>query len=149
MAVERTFTMLKPGVLPRRIAGEILSRIEKKGLRILAIKTLRIDRTLAETHYAEHKGKSFFEELTAYITSGPVVALVVEGDGAVSAVRRLCGATKAEEAVPGTIRGDYAMHTGLNIIHASDSRDSAAREIGLFFKREEILEWEDPNDGWI
>lgn len=149
MAIERTFTMLKPGVLARRLAGEIISRIEKKGLCILAIKTVRIDRALAENHYAEHRERSFFGELVAYITSGPVVAMVVEGDGAVAMLRKLCGSTKAEDAAPGTIRGDYAMHTGLNIIHASDSPESAAREIGLFFKPGEVLEWEDGNHGWI
>ncbi len=149
MALERTFIMLKPGVLPRRLVGEILSRIEKKGLDILAIKTVRITRELAENHYAEHRGKPFFPGLVDYITSGPVVAMVVQGDGAVSTLRRLCGATKAEEAAPGTIRGDYAMHTGLNIIHASDSPESAAREIGLFFRPGDILEWEDGNHGWI
>lgn len=149
MAVERTFTMLKPGVLPRRLVGEIVSRIEKKGLNILALKTLRIDRALAETHYAEHKGKPFFEGLIEYITSGPVVAMVVEGDGAIAVLRKLCGSTKAEEAAPGTIRGDFAMHTTLNVIHASDSTESAAREIGLFFKPDEILEWQDGNYGWV
>jgi len=149
MAVERTFTMLKPGVLARRIAGEIIARIEKKGLTIRAIKTLRMDRARAESHYAEHEGKSFFGELVAYITSGPVIAMVVEGDGAISMLRKLCGSTKAEDAIPGTIRGDYALHTGLNIIHASDSPESAAREIGLFFEPGEILEWQDGNHGWI
>ncbi len=149
MAVERTFTMLKPGVLARRIAGEIIARIEKKGLTIRAVKTLRIDRSLAEAHYAEHRGKDFFERLVGYICSGPVVAMVVEGDGAVSMLRKLCGSTKAEEAAPGTIRGDYGMHTNLNIIHASDSPESAVREIGLFFKSAEILDWEDGNNGWI
>lgn len=149
MAVERTFTMLKPGVLARRIAGEIIARIEKKGLTIRALKTLRMDRALAESHYAEHEGKSFFGELVAYITSGPVIAMVVEGDGAISMLRKLCGSTKAEDAIPGTIRGDFALHTGLNIIHASDSPESAAREIGLFFEPGEILEWQDGNHGWI
>ena len=149
MAVERTFTMLKPGVLARRVAGEIITRIERKGFVIRAVKTLRIDRALAEAHYAEHKGKDFFEHLVAYITSGPVLAMVLEGDGAIAMLRKLCGSTKAEEAAPGTIRGDYGMHTNLNIIHASDSPESAAREIGLFFKPEEILDWEDGNYGWI
>lgn len=149
MSIERTFTMLKPGVLPRRLAGEIISRLERKGLKLLAIKTLRIDRALAEAHYAEHKGKSFFEDLLSYITSGPVVAMVVEGDGAIAMLRKLCGSTKAEDAAPGTLRGDYAMHTNFNIIHASDSPQSAAREIGLFFKPPEILEWEDGNGRWI
>ena len=149
MAIERTFSMLKPGVLQRRIAGEIVSRIERKGLGIVAAKLMRIPRSLAETHYAEHRGKPFFEELVAYVSSGPVLAMVIEGDGAVSMLRKLCGATKAEEAIPGTIRGDYAMHTGLNVIHASDSVESAAREIALFFEPGEIVDWKDGNDGWI
>jgi nucleoside-diphosphate kinase len=149
MAIERTFSMLKPGVLQRRIAGEILSRIERKGMNIVAAKLMRIPRSLAETHYAEHRGKPFFEELVAYVSSGPVLAMVVEGDGAVAMLRKLCGATKAEEAAPGTIRGDYAMHTGLNVIHASDSAESAAREIALFFEPGEIVAWKDGNDGWV
>lgn len=149
MAVERTFTMLKPGVLSRRIAGEILTRFERKGFDIVAAKLIRISPALAEEHYSEHRGKPFFGELVAYITSGPVFAMVLEGDGAVLMLRKLCGSTKAEEAAPGTIRGDYAMHTGLNIIHASDSVESAAREIGLFFRPEEIIDWKDGNDGWI
>ena len=149
MPVERTFTMLKPGVLARRVAGEIITRIERKGFIIRAVKTLRIDRALAEAHYAEHRGKDFFERLVAYITSGPVLAMVLEGDGAIAMLRKLCGSTKAEEAAPGTIRGDYGMHTNLNIIHASDSPESAAREIGLFFRPEEILEWEDGSHDWI
>ncbi len=149
MAVERTFTMLKPGVLARRVAGEIITRIERKGFVIRAVKTLRIDRALAEAHYAEHRGKDFFDRLVTYITSGPVLAMVLEGDGAIAMLRKLCGSTKAEEAAPGTIRGDYGMHTNLNIIHASDSPESAAREIGLFFRPEEILEWEDGSHDWI
>lgn len=149
MAIERTFTMLKPGVLSRRIAGEIISRIEKKGFDIIGMKLLRIPRSLAETHYAEHRGKAFFEGLVDYITSGPVIAMALEGDGAVLMLRKLCGSTKAEESLPGTIRGDYAMHTGLNIIHASDSVESAEREIGLFFKAQELTKWQDGNDDWI
>ncbi|PKL23155.1 MAG: nucleoside-diphosphate kinase [Spirochaetae bacterium HGW-Spirochaetae-3] len=149
MATERTFTMLKPGVLSRRITGEIVSRIERKGFDIVAAKLMRVPRAIAEAHYAEHRGKPFFEGLVAYITSGPVVAMVLEGDAAISMLRKLCGSTRAEEAAPGTIRGDYAMHTGLNIIHASDSEESAAREIDLFFRAEEIVDWHDGNDGWI
>ena len=149
MAIERTYVMLKPGVMQRRVAGEILSRIEKKGLKLVAMKLMNIDRKLAETHYAEHREKSFFGELTGYITSGPVLAMVVEGDNAVATVRRLCGATKVEDALPGTIRGDFAMHTGMNIIHASDAVASAEREIALYFKTEEIVSWKDGNEGWI
>ncbi|MBU0927719.1 MAG: nucleoside-diphosphate kinase [Spirochaetes bacterium] len=149
MATERTFTMLKPGVLSRRISGEIISRLERKGFDIVAAKLMRAPRVLAEAHYAEHRGKPFYEGLVDYITSGPIVAMVLEGDAAISMLRRLCGSTKAEEAAPGTIRGDYAMHTGLNIIHASDSAESAEREIGLFFSPEEIVDWRDGNDSWI
>jgi nucleoside-diphosphate kinase len=141
--------MLKPGVVQRRLAGEIIARIERKGLKIIALKMMNIPRSLAETHYAEHREKGFFGELVAFISSGPVVAMVVEGDNAIAQVRRLCGATKAEESQPGTIRGDYAMHTGLNIIHASDSGQSAAREIGLFFGESDICAWAEGNDAWI
>jgi nucleoside-diphosphate kinase len=149
MAIERTFTMEKPGVVQRRLAGEIISRIERKGLKIVALKMMTIPRSLAETHYAEHREKSFFGELVSFITSGPVVAMVVEGDNAIAQVRKLCGATKVEDSLPGTIRGDYALHTGLNIIHASDSTASAEREIGLFFDRSELFAWSDGNDAWI
>ena len=149
MAIERTFSMLKPGVVPRRLAGEIIARIERKGLRIVAMKMMNVSRSLAETHYAEHRERSFFAELFAFVTSGPAVALVIEGESAIAQMRRLCGATKAEEAAPGTIRGDYALHTGLNIIHASDSSASAEREIALFFDRSEICGWTDGNDDWI
>jgi nucleoside-diphosphate kinase len=149
MAVERTFSMLKPGVAQRRLAGEIIARIERKGLNVVAIKMMTIPKSLAEAHYAEHREKSFFGELLSFITSGPVVAMVIEGEGAIAQVRRLCGATKVEDAQPGTIRGDYAMHTGLNVIHASDSGASAEREIGLFFDKSEICAWTDGNDGWI
>lgn len=149
MAIERTFMMLKPGVLSRRIAGEIISRIERKGFDIVAAKLVRIPRSLAETHYAEHRDKPFFGELVDYIISGPVLAMVLEGDDAIALLRRLCGSTKAADAAPGTIRGDFAMHTGLNIIHASDSAESARRETKLFFRPEEILDWQDGNDSWI
>ena len=149
MAIERTFTMMKPGVLSRRIAGEILTRIERKGFDIVGMKLMRISRALAEKHYAEHRGKSFFEELVEYITSGPVIAMVLEGESAVQMLRLMCGPTRALEAEPGTIRGDYSMHTQLNIIHASDSAESASREISLFFKPEELIDWKDGNNGWI
>lgn len=149
MAIERTFTMLKPGVVQRRLAGEIITRIERKGLKIVGLKMMTIPTSLAQTHYAEHREKPFFGELVSFITSGPVVAMVVEGEDAIARIRALCGATKVEAALPGTIRGDYAMHTGLNIIHASDSAESAGREIGLFFEKAEIQEWSDGNREWI
>jgi len=149
VAAERTFSMLKPGVLSRRIAGEILSRIERKGFDIVAMKLMRISRELAEIHYAEHRDKAFFGELVDYITSGPVIAMVLQGESAVQRLRTLCGATRVENAQPGTIRGDYAMHTNLNIIHASDSVESARREIQLFFTPAEQVGWKDGNDDWI
>ena len=147
--LERSFVMLKPGVLNRRVAGEIISRFEKKGLKLIALKMLQIPPALAREHYSEHEGKSFFDELVAYITSAPVIALVFEGDGAISIIRKLCGPTRVEEAPPGTIRGDYAMQTQNNVVHASDSPKSAEREISLYFKSDEIFPWDDGNAAWI
>lgn len=140
--------MLKPGVLQRRIVGEVLSRIERKGFKIVALKLMRIDRDLAETHYAEHRGKPFYEKLVEYTISGPVVALVLEGTDAVLKLRRLCGPTDVMESLPGTIRGDYCFTTRLNIVHASDSPQSAEREISLFFGEGDLVDWKDGNDGW-
>lgn len=149
MPNELSFAMLKPGIIQRRIAGEILARIEKKGLDIVALKLMKIDEKLARAHYIEHEGKEFYEGLIKYITSGPVVAMVVGGDDAVSLLRKLCGATKVEDALPGTIRGDYADHTSMNVIHASDGVESAKREIDLFFSASELILWKDGNDEWI
>lgn len=140
--------MLKPGVLQRRLVGEILQRLENKGLKVVGMKLMTIDKSLAEQHYAEHDGKPFFPDLVGYITSGPVVAMVVEGEEAIQRIRLLAGATKVENAQPGTIRGDLASVTTKNIIHASDSPESASREIELFFSLDEIFEWADPNDDW-
>ncbi|HKL85961.1 MAG TPA: nucleoside-diphosphate kinase [Treponemataceae bacterium] len=148
MAIQRTFAMLKPGVLQRRIVGEVIARFERKGLNIVGLKMLTIPPLLAATHYAEHKGKSFYDNLIQYVISGPVVAMVIEGDEAVQLVRRLCGPTAVCESLPGTIRGDYSMHTNLNIIHSSDSPESAERELKLFFKPKEIVSWEDGNSIW-
>ncbi|MDR0316417.1 MAG: nucleoside-diphosphate kinase [Treponema sp.] len=147
--MERTFVMLKPGVLQRRIAGEVLSRFERKGLKIIALKLLKMNKTLVETHYAEHKGKDFYEPLLEYTLSGPIIAMILEGMEAITVVRRLAGPTNLDEMAPGTIRGDFAARTRLNIIHASDSISSAEREINLFFKPEEIIEWEDGNQQWF
>lgn len=149
MSKERTFAMLKPGVLQRRIAGEIVTRLERKGFQILAMKLMTIPRELAETHYGEHAEKPFFGDLVGYVTSAPVLAMVLEGEEGINRLRLLCGATKVEQALPGTIRGDYATQTQLNIMHASDSPESAAREIGLFFEDEEIYEYEDGNGEWF
>lgn len=147
--MQRTFAMLKPGVLQRRIVGDVLTRIEKKGLNIIGLKIMTIPPLLATTHYAEHKGKSFYDNLISYIISGPVVAMAIEGDEAIQLVRRLCGPTAVCESLPGTIRGDYCMHTNHNIIHASDSPESAERELKLFFKPKELVSWEDANKAWF
>ncbi|MFP4375534.1 MAG: nucleoside-diphosphate kinase [Spirochaetales bacterium] len=149
MAIQKTFTMLKPGVLQRRLVGEIMSRIERKGISIVGLKLMTIPKQLAETHYGEHKEKPFFQDLVGYITSAPVVAMVLQGEEVISRVRLLCGATKVDQAQPGTIRGDYATQTQLNIIHASDSPESAEREIGLFFSEDEIVTYEDGNATWF
>ena len=147
--MERTFAMLKPGVLQRRIAGEVLSRFERKGLKIVALKLMRMDAGLVAAHYAEHAGKDFYGKLVEYTLSGPVIAMVLEGEGVIAAVRRLVGPTDVNASLPGTIRGDYAYRTRLNIVHASDSAESAAREIGLFFREEELVTWEDGNAAWF
>lgn len=147
--MEQTFAMLKPGVLQRRIVGEVLSRIERKGLKIIALKMMRIPQQQCETHYAEHRDKPFFSSLVSYMTSGPVVAMVIEGENAIAYVRQLCGATNPANAAPGTIRGDFGLVTQNNIIHASDSPESAAREIALFFDSSEVLTYEDGNQSWL
>ena len=147
--MERCFVMLKPGVINRRIAGEIISRLEKKGLKLVGLKLMQITPELAGKHYAEHKEKSFYGELVNYITSAPVIAMVGQAEECVALVRKLVGSTKVLDAAPGTIRGDYALHTNVNIIHASDSPENAEREIGLFFNKEEIFDWNDGNSVWF
>lgn len=147
--MERTFCMLKPGVLQRRIVGEVLSRIERKGLKVCAMKMMQIPRALCEQHYAEHKERPFFPSLVEYMISGPVIAMVIEGNDAISGLRALCGPTNPAEAPPGTIRGDYGVVTQKNIIHASDSPAGAAREIDLFFDAAEITPYQDGNQNWI
>ena len=127
----------------------ILARFEARGLKIVGMKLLRVTRALAETYYAEHKGKAFFEPLMSYVAAGPVVALVLEGDRAVASVRRMMGTTNAAEAEPGTIRGDFALTIGRNVIHGSDSEASAAREIALFFKPEELHTYTRIDEAWL
>jgi nucleoside-diphosphate kinase len=147
--MEKTFVMLKPGCLQRRIVGEVLGRLERKGLKIIALKLLQPDKTLVEAHYAEHKGRDFYEKLVEYTLSGPVVAMILEGEEAISVVRRLAGPTSLDSALPGTIRGDFAAQTRINIIHASDSPANAEREMALFFKSNELCPWEDGNASWF
>ena len=131
--MSRTLILVKPDAFARNLTGEIIARFERKGLRIAALRHMTMDRRLAEQHYAEHDGKPFFEELVSFITSGPLVALVLEGQDAVKAARQVIGATNPLEAAPGSIRGDFALEVGQNMVHGSDSNESAAREAAIFF----------------
>ncbi len=141
--------MVKPDGVQRKLVGEVIGRLEKKGLQPVAIKMMQIEPELAAEHYGEHRGKPFYESLISFITSGPVVAMVWEGDNAVAVSRALIGATDPQEAAPGTIRGDLALFTGNNLVHGSDSLESARREIGLFFNKEELCDYRAVLDGWI
>ena len=138
MAVERTLILIKPDAVKRRLAGEILGRIEARGLTLKAGKLLTVSRDLGEEHYAEHREKPFFGDLVAFITSGPTWALVVEGEGAIATMRKTIGATDPAKAEPGTIRGDLAMSMPDNLVHGSDAPESAAREIALWFSADEL-----------
>ena len=131
--MDRTLILVKPDAFSRGLTGEIIARFERKGLRIVALRHMTMDRALAERHYAEHAEKPFFGELVEFITSGPLVAMVLEGTEAVTAARQVIGATNPLEAAPGSIRGDFAIETGHNLVHGSDSPESARREIELFF----------------
>ena len=133
MATERTLVLVKPDGVRRGLAGEVISRLEQKGLTLVAMELRTLDKATAEEHYGEHRERPFFGELVTFITSAPLVALVVEGPNAVVGTRRIMGVTNPVEATPGSIRGDYALETGENLVHGSDSTDSAAREIGIFF----------------
>ncbi len=149
MAMERTFVMLKPDAVQRGHAGEIISRFEKKGIKMVGMKLMLISEDLASRHYGEHVGKPFYEKLMSYITSGPVVAMVLEGDNAVEMVRKFLGATNPQDATPGTIRCDYGQMIGRNIIHGSDSLASAEREIGLFFDDDELVDYTRIDAAWL
>ncbi len=146
---ERSFVMLKPDAVLRRLMGTVLTRFEERGLKIVAAKMMEISEDLAKEHYGEHKEKPFFNDLVSYITSAPVLAMVIEGDECISLIRKMVGATNPKEADLGTIRGDYALDTGRNIIHASDSSASAKREIALFFNDSEINEYSLPDESLI
>jgi nucleoside-diphosphate kinase len=131
--MERTLILVKPDAFARNLTGEIVARFERKGLRLVAMNLTTISRDLATSHYAEHEGKGFYEELVTFITSGPLVAMVLEGEQAIVAARQVIGATNPVEANTGSIRGDYAISVGQNMVHGSDSPESAAREVALFF----------------
>ena len=131
--MERTLILVKPDAFARNLTGEIVGRFERKGLRLVALQLMTMSRELAASHYAEHEGKGFYEELVEFITSGPLVAMVLEGESAIVAARQVIGATNPLEATTGSIRGDYAIAVGQNMVHGSDAPESAQREIGLFF----------------
>ena len=131
--MDRTLILVKPDAFARRLTGEIIARFERKGLHLTALKLMTLSDEAAKRHYAEHEGKPFFDALVAFITSGPLVAMILEGPNAIEAARQLIGATNGIEATPGSIRGDYAMEVRRNLVHGSDSRESAEREIGIYF----------------
>jgi nucleoside-diphosphate kinase len=147
--LEREFVMIKPDGVNRRLVGIIINRFECLGLRLVAMKMLHLTKDLAEKHYAIHKGKPFFEGLISYIISGPVVAMIFEGDQAVKRIRQMVGATNPFDAAPGTIRGDYALEIGRNVVHAADSPENAKIEYSLYFKEEEILSYTLPDETWL
>jgi nucleoside-diphosphate kinase len=147
--MERTLILLKPDAVQRGLVGAIISRFEAKGLKIAGAKLMRITRDLAERHYAPHKGKDFYEPLLSFITSGPAVAMVLEGNDAVRVVRSMMGSTFGPEAPAGTIRGDWGMSKRYNLVHGSDSQETAEREIALFFRPEELLSYDRSADEWV
>lgn len=147
--MERTFLMVKPDGVQRGLIGEIVKRLEQKGFQLVGSKLMVISKELAEKHYEEHKGKSFFNELVGFITSGPVFAMVWQGDQVIVLSRTLMGKTNTLDAQPGTIRGDYAVHTGMNLIHGSDSPESAEREINNFFAPSELVSYKQDIQKWI
>jgi nucleoside-diphosphate kinase len=147
--VERTLVLVKPDAMQRGLAFEVLGRLERRGLRLVALRMLQVDEAMAKRHYGEHEGKPFFEGLVGYITSAPIIAAVFEGTDAVAAARQSMGATNPVEAAPGTIRGDLGLEIGRNLVHGSDSTESAEREIGIFFEGQPALDWARSTEGWI
>jgi nucleoside-diphosphate kinase len=148
---ERTFVMVKPDGVQRGLVGDVVSRFEDRGLTLVGAKFMQIDDALAAEHYAEHEDKPFFDDLTDFITSGPVFAMVWEGQDAIRQVRRMMGETDPADSAPGTIRGDFGLDLGRNVIHGSDHEDegSAEREIGLFFDADELVDWEQVDEDWL
>jgi nucleoside-diphosphate kinase len=146
--LEQTLVILKPDAVQRRLLGRIIQRFEDKGLRIAAVKFMRISKDLAERHYAVHKGKPFYPSLIEYITSGPVLVMVLAGPKAIDVTRRMMGATFGYDAEPGTVRGDFGISRTLNLVHGSDGPDSAGKEIALFFSKDEIIEFNMCDEPW-
>jgi len=147
--MERTFVMLKPDCVQRNLVGRVITCFEEKGYKIVGLKMLRLSREMAEEHYAEHRGKPFYEALVAHITSGPVVAMVIEGKGVIAAVRQMMGSTNPLEAAPGTIRGRFGVDVGRNVVHGSDGPASAAREVALFFRPDELISYRREDERWV
>jgi len=147
--MERSLVLIKPDAIQRGLGGEIISRLERRGLRIVALKMLRMDKALAQHHYAIHKDKPFFISLVDFITSSPIIAVVLQGKNAVALVRQMMGETDPAKSNPGTIRGDFGIDVTHNLIHGSDSQESASREISLFFAEEELLDYTRDVDKWI
>jgi nucleoside-diphosphate kinase len=146
---QRTLVLIKPDGVQRGLAGRILGRYEDRGLKVVAMKLVRVDRALAERHYDVHRARPFFASLVDFITSGPLVALALEGPNAIAVVRAVNGATRPEEAAPGTVRGDFALETAQNLVHASDSPETAAAELALWFSAAELLDYEREIDRWV
>lgn len=146
--MEQTFVLIKPDAVQRGLAGEILARFERRGLKIVALKMVHVSDELARRHYAVHEGKPFFDGLIQYITSAPVVAMILEGTGAIALVRNTVGVTRPIEAAPGTIRGDFGIEVGRNLVHASDGPETAASEIALWFG-DDAIAWDRSTDPWI
>jgi nucleoside-diphosphate kinase len=149
LKVERSLVLIKPDAVQRGVGGKIIARLERKGLKIVAMKMLQMDKALAQRHYDIHKGKAFFDDLVDFITSGPIIAIVFQGEGAVEAIRQTMGETDPAKANPGTIRGDLALDIRHNLIHGSDSAENASKEIDLFFPKEEILDYQRDIDKWL
>jgi nucleoside-diphosphate kinase len=146
---ERTLVLVKPDGVQRQLVGRIVDRYEERGLKIVGLKLIRVERDLAERHYDVHRERPFFAGLVEFITSGPLVAMALEGPNAIAVVRAINGATRPHEAAPGTIRGDYALETAQNIVHASDSAETAEFELGLWFGPGELVEYEREVDRWV
>ncbi len=147
--MERTLILLKPDALQRGLAGEIIGRLERRGLKFVGMKLMQLDEATARRHYAEHEGKPFVDSLIEFITSGPLIAAAVEGPNAIALIRKQMGATDPQNADSGTIRGDLALFVQYNLIHGSDSPESAERELALFFNEDEIVSWDRDVDAWI
>jgi nucleoside-diphosphate kinase len=147
--VQQTLILLKPDAVQRRLVGQITARFEAKGLRLVGLKLVNAPRELAEKHYAVHKGKPFYDSLLSFLTSGPTVAMVLEGREAVAVCRNLMGVTDGAKAIPGTVRGDFAISVQNNLVHGSDSPENAATEIALWFKKEELVGWTTTDATWV